>query len=327
MEEAVVAALRALARPHEGGQLVVGDADLETVARRWGTSPREVTRLALGAGLVPLRYLRNLGAVGAAGQMRLLGAWAAVIGLGGAGGLVAEILARAGVGALVLVDGDAFEESNLNRQILASRASLGLSKAEVARERLREVNPHVQVVACCQRLTRDNARSLLAGTWGAAGADRVVVDCLDTGRDRLILQEACRELGLPLVHGAIRGWRGRVMLVLPRGPGLELFYGSDDVPAGAEAAAGAPGPAPALLAAWQAGQALRVLLGDISGAGQVFTFDLGSGQAAVVPFFLARVSAAWHRRRKKSGQAQPGPCGRGETGGKSRGKSPFDSAP
>jgi len=304
MEEAAVAAVRELARPHEGGHMVVGDADLETLARRWQTSPREVARLALSAGVVPLRYVRNLGAVGVAGQARLLGAWAAVIGLGGVGGLVAEILARAGGGTLVLVDGDAFEETNLNRQILSSRASLGRPKAEVARERLLDVNPHVEVVACCQRLTRENARSLLAGPAGGAPADRVVIDCLDTGRDRLVLQDACRELGLPLVHGAIRGWRGRCTLVLPRGPGLELFYGRDDVPSGAEAAAGAPGPAPALLAAWQAGQALRVLLGDTSAAGQVFTFDLGSGQAAVIPFFLARVSAAWHRRRrKKSGQA------------------------
>lgn len=287
MGGALVAALRAAARPTEGGHLAVSDADLEAVALEFQVAPREAARLALGAGLVPLRYLRNADAWGLEGQARLLGAWAAVVGLGGTGGLVAELLARAGVGTLVLVDGDAFEESNLNRQVLSSRACLGRHKAEVARERLREVNPHVEVAAYCQRLTRENARSLLAGP---AGGDRVVVDCLDTARDRLVLQEACRELGLPLVHGAVGGWQGRAMLVMPRGPGLEAFYGRGDAPAGP--GAGVAGPVPALAAAWQAGLALRVLLGDASAAGRVFAFDLRAGQAGIVPLWLARAVAA-----------------------------------
>ncbi|MEW6546337.1 MAG: HesA/MoeB/ThiF family protein [Bacillota bacterium] len=322
--EEAVAALRSRSRREEAGHLVVSDADLESVASQWGKPVLQIEHLALAADMVPARYLRNVGAVGTPGQMRLLDSRATVVGLGGAGGLVAEILARAGVGTLVLVDPDCFEESNLNRQVLATRRTLGRPKAEVARERVHEINPHLQVVVRCQALTADNARAILQEPAGASHQARVVVDCLDSGRSRLVLQAACRELGLPLVHGAIRGWQGRVLLVLPGGPGLECFYREDDVPSPSEVlGSGAPAPTPALMAAWQAGQAVRVLLGDTSSAGQVFTFDLRSGQAGVVPFVLARMSAAWWRRRgKRDGQAGPGPFGRGETGGKSRGNPP-----
>ena len=295
-----VAALRARAR-QDGQLLVVGEADLEAVAHACNVPTREVIRLGLEAGIVPARYLRNLGVIGIEGQLRLLNARATVIGLGGAGALVADNLARAGVGTLVLVDRDVFEETNLNRQLLASSSTIGRSKAEVAGERIRQVNPHTQVIVRWQALTQETARSLLEEPFGEVHRDRVVVDCLDSGRDRLVLQRACRELGLPLVHAAVGGWRGRVTLILPDGPGLEQFYDPSDVPTAAEIlATGIASPVPTIMAAWEAGVALRVLLGDKTGAGQVFTYDVASGQGVTVPFSMARMSASWWRRRRRA---------------------------
>lgn len=283
-----------------GPWVVVGDDDVFAVAEGCGRPPAEVLRAGLAAGVVPARYLRNAGAFGLEGQARLLGARATVVGLGGAGGLVAELLARAGVGTLVLVDRDFFEESNLNRQLLADRTTMGRPKAEVAAARLAAVNPFVHVVPRVAALTGETVHDLLRDPPGAAPLARVVVDCLDTGRDRLILQRGCRELGIPLVHGAVSAWRGRVALIMPDGPGLEHFYSEGDVPAPEEVlATGVAPPVPALLASWQAGLALRVLLGDTSAAGTVLAYDLERHQCTAVPFGLARLSAAWWRRKKK----------------------------
>ncbi|MEW5933919.1 MAG: ThiF family adenylyltransferase [Bacillota bacterium] len=294
-----VAALQDRGR-REGRWLVVGEADLQAVAGEWGIPVGELIRLGLAAGVVPARFLRNMGVLGVEGQLRLLDAQATVIGLGGAGGLVAETLARAGVGTLVLVDRDVLEESNLNRQLLAISSTIGRSKAEVAGERIREVNPHTQVVVRRQALTAETVRGLLEEPSGATRRHRVVVDCLDSGRDRLILQRGCRELGLPLVHGAVSGWRGRVTLIMPDGPGLEHFYDDGDVPTAEEiVATGVAPPVPAIMGAWEAGVALRVLLGDTSKSGLVFTYDVSSGHGVTVPFGLARMSAAWWRRRKR----------------------------
>ncbi|MEW5932642.1 MAG: ThiF family adenylyltransferase [Bacillota bacterium] len=294
-----VAALQERGR-REGRWLVVAEADLQAVADEWGFPVGKLLRLGLAAGVVPARFLRNVGVLGTEGQLRLLDAQATVVGLGGAGGLAAEILARAGVGTLVLVDRDTFEETNLNRQLLANSSTIGRSKAEVACEHIPKVNPHTQVVVRWQALTPDTVRSLLEEPSGATRRNRVVVDCLDSGRDRLILQRGCRELGLPLVHGAVSGWRGRVMLIMPDGPGLEHFYDDGDVPTPVEIVeTGVAPPVPAIMAAWEAGLALRVLLGDVSAAGHVFAYDVSTSQATSVPFGLARLSAAWWRRRRK----------------------------
>ncbi|HPZ64755.1 MAG TPA: ThiF family adenylyltransferase, partial [Bacillota bacterium] len=95
-----------------GGESYLGlsiDQEIE-LARKTGRTRREIQLAALGAGVVPERYQRNLGTIGLEGQIALLNSRAAVIGAGGLGGLVVELLARMGVGYLVVVDGDRFAE-------------------------------------------------------------------------------------------------------------------------------------------------------------------------------------------------------------------------
>ena len=156
---------------------------------------REETLAELTAGRMPQRYLRNAGTIGVAGQLRLLRAKVAVIGAGGLGGHVIELLARQGVGCLLVMDGDCFTRHNLNRQILATEENLGQNKAVAAAARVAAINPDVEVIAVPELLTSTNGSRWLAGS-------DVIVDALDSLNSRRILFQAAQTLAIPVVHGA-----------------------------------------------------------------------------------------------------------------------------
>ena len=131
--------------------------------------------------------------LGEEAMARLAAARVAVFGLGGVGGYAVEALARSGVGALDLIDSDALSLSNRNRQLLATEATLGRSKAEVAAERVRSINPDCRVR--CRELfylpeTRDQ--------FDFHDYD-YVVDAIDTVTGKLALIEAAREAGTPII--------------------------------------------------------------------------------------------------------------------------------
>ncbi|MGW8194602.1 MAG: HesA/MoeB/ThiF family protein, partial [Desulforhopalus sp.] len=151
-------------------------------------------------------------------QLRLLHSHVVIVGLGGLGGTVTEILARVGVGRLTLVDGDNFDESNLNRQLLSKIDSLGLSKAKAAEKRVAEVNPAVEVTVVDQFFNKDNSLEILFGA-------SLAVDCLDTIPDRFVLEDGCRREGIPLVSAAIGGTSGQAVITFPGDPGLRSVYG------------------------------------------------------------------------------------------------------
>jgi molybdopterin/thiamine biosynthesis adenylyltransferase len=239
---------------------------------------REVELAALEIGIVPWRYVRNLGTVGLEGQARLLRATVAVVGLGGLGGYVAEALARMGVGRLVLIDGDLFEEHNLNRQILSAEANLGTDKVQAARQRVAEINGAVEVIGHAVTLTRENLPRLLEG------AD-VIVDALDRLPIRLTLQEGAQALGIPMVHGSIAGFLGQVMTIFPGDPGLRSLYGdTDELPEqGLEAQLGTPAATPMAVAAWEAQEVVKVLLdhGELL-RNRLLVMDMQSGTIEIL---------------------------------------------
>ena len=252
MDVGLIEYLRGSSR-EENGLRVVPQAALREAARRGGVSPLEAEIACLEAGMVPARYQRNVGTLGVQGQLRLLHSCVGVCGLGGLGGLVVELLARYGVGRLILVDGDVFEENNLNRQLLCRESDLGRSKAERAGERVREVNSSLQVLALQITVTPENVIRVFSGA-------EVVVDALDNVPSRLALEEGCSRLGIPMVHGAIAGHAGQVMTVYPGDPGVsELYRGAGD--RGIELLEGNPPPTPALVAALQAQETVKVLCG------------------------------------------------------------------
>ena len=251
--------LRTLAREGKdssgASQWLISLPAVQQLAHEAGLCVCDVEIAALEAHILPARYQRNLGTVGWEGQLALLRASVGIVGAGGLGGWIIEGLARMGVGRLIVIDGDVFEESNLNRQALATQRNLGQSKAEAARQRVAEVNSAVEVVAHCLRVDEGQMVQLLQG------AD-VLVDALDALPTRLALQRAARALARPLVHGAIAGFVGQVMTILPDDPGLMGIYGEGQVPErGIEVQWGNPAATPMMVAAWQVQEVVKLLTG------------------------------------------------------------------
>ena len=225
------------------------------LSRRSGESGREIEISALENGIVPERYARNMRTFSLSDQATLLKAHAGVVGLGGLGGTVTEILARMGVGSLTLIDGDYFEDSNLNRQLLSSSAHLGMAKTEAARQRVGLINPSIGVTTHSRFLEPHNARELLGGC-------DVIVDCLDTLRARFEVEDACRTIERPMVSAAVAGASGHVTTILPQDQGLRLIYGDpQNLPLkGAEATLGTVPYAVFLLASLECAEVTKIIL-------------------------------------------------------------------
>lgn len=213
------------------------------------------------------RYLRNQDAIDEAEQATLAINRVLVVGCGGLGGMVIECLARIGVGHLRVVDGDLFEASNLNRQLLSSTMNLGRPKTLAAKQRVMAVNPLVEVDAVQANLTAENALELLADC-------DVAVDCLDNIPPRLFLQQAAKTAGVPLVHGAVAGWVGRVCVIQPGEDLLNLLYPESGESQGEEQQMGTLSFTAALTASWQAAEVVKLLLGKPGLQGEILEMDL-----------------------------------------------------
>jgi len=233
-------------------------ADLRTIAASAGLDPASAERAALEAGIVPERYRRNGATISVEQQLHLLDSTAAVIGCGGLGGYVVEELARLGVGRIVAVDPDVFDEHNLNRQLFADEPGLGKPKVESAAARIALVNPAVRIVPLRERFTADAARRRLSGAAvGVAARDAVPV--------RRELAAACSALGIPLVHGSIAGWYGQLAVQYPGEATIESLYAGFGGDRGVETRLGNPSVTPAVVASLQSALACKVILGIESG--------------------------------------------------------------
>ncbi|HED24676.1 MAG TPA: HesA/MoeB/ThiF family protein [Firmicutes bacterium] len=246
------------------------------IAAEYGSGTRLIEIAALEEDIVPSRYRRNIGTVGIAGQLRLLGSAAGIVGVGGLGGFVIELLARMGVGRITVIDDDSFSESNLNRQLLSIEENLGVVKIEAAVERIAAVNSAVEVEAHCCRGDSDNFSELLEHC-------ELVIDCLDNLPSRFALEAACSQLKLPLVHGAIAGFLGQVAVIRPGKPVLRSVYGRPDEGGsgrGVETELGNPAFTPAMLASFQAAEAVKYLAGleSLLPPNILLIIDLQSGE-------------------------------------------------
>ena len=237
-----------------------------TIALDFGIKPRDVEITALKNGICPSRYQRNIGTIGISGQIKLLSSRAAVIGCGGLGGWIIEMLARAGVGELVMVDPDVFDDNNLNRQLFSTEINIGKPKALAAADRVATVNSAVDTFASVVFLDEKNGREILEGS-------SVVIDALDNNNSRRNASVICRELGIPFVHGAIGGMFGQVGVFYP---GDSPLWENDDVPdKGVETETGNPSFTPAFIASLQVSEAIKVLSVPEKGIkGELLWFDL-----------------------------------------------------
>jgi molybdopterin/thiamine biosynthesis adenylyltransferase len=234
------------------------DVSAIETAERFRVSVRTVYETALEAGVCPFRYLRNRETVSMAEQLQLVKSRVTVVGSGGLGGPVLLILARMGIGCLVVVDHDRFDETNLNRQALASVPDLEEPKCGVAARVIENINPGVDVLAHQVRLDARNANEILLGS-------HVIVDALDNVPDRFSLQSAARAQRIPLVHGAVAGFEGQLMTIFPEDTGFSLLYGTGglekDPQKSPEALLGVPAVTPSFVATLQAMEVIKILLG------------------------------------------------------------------
>lgn len=137
--------------------------------------------------------------VGAEGLTKLKASTVIVAGLGGVGAYAAEMVARAGVGSMVLMDSDVVGESNKNRQLLAMNSTLGRPKVEVMRERLLDINPELRITEIQEYLTEENIPEILSGNIPPDGSAVFLVDAIDTLAPKIALISHCVHNAIPLV--------------------------------------------------------------------------------------------------------------------------------
>ncbi len=218
------------------------------------------------------RYSRHLTLpeVGVEGQLKLREASVLLVGAGGLGSPLGVYLAAAGVGRIGLIDFDVVDLSNLQRQVLYATADVGRPKLELARRRLRQINPHVTVDTHPLRLSADNAREIL-------GAYDVIIDGTDNFPTRYLVNDACVLLGKPNVYGSIFRFEGQVSVFwAERGPCYRCLYpeppAAGAVPNCAEG--GVLGVLPGVIGTLQATEAIKLILGrGESLVGRLLLFD------------------------------------------------------
>ncbi|MDD3342397.1 MAG: ThiF family adenylyltransferase [Sulfurospirillaceae bacterium] len=187
---------------------------------------REIEQIALENNITPLRYKRNQKTISVQEQYQLFNATVFILGCGGLGGFVSEFLTRIGVGNLILMDGDIFEEHNLNRQNFSSIKALGSSKSAVVKSALEAINPAVHITSIPSFFELDKHASLLEN------AD-VVVDALDNPTLKASLASHCKRHNQAFVHAAIAGYSAQFCtsrliddLYMQEGDGAEKTYGN-----------------------------------------------------------------------------------------------------
>lgn len=197
------------------------------------------------------RYIRNEKMLTKEENLILRTKTVAIIGCGGLGGYIIEMLGRLGVGTLKVVDKDVFEESNLNRQILSDTINIGQHKAEAALERMKLINPDIKVLSYITNFDSISGEEILQNC-------DVVIDALDSIESRLILESYCEKMNIPLVHGAITGWYGQISTIFPGNRTLNKFYNNKPEK---ENTLGNPSFTPALVGAIQVSETLKLLIG------------------------------------------------------------------
>jgi molybdopterin-synthase adenylyltransferase len=229
------------------------------------------------------RYSRQelFAGIGREGQARLGTTRVVVVGCGALGSVASEMMVRAGVRSLTVVDRDFVEESNLQRQSLFDEAdvALGLPKAAAAETHLRALNADVEVRGVVTDLVSDNADALLAS------AD-LVLDGTDNFETRFLLNDVCVRAGIPWVYGACVGSYGLALLVRPKvSPCLRCLLEERPAPGSGPTCdtAGVVAPIVHVIAGIQVGEALKLLAGRVDSLlPGLVTVDLWTGQFDVL---------------------------------------------
>lgn len=219
------------------------------------------------------RYSRHLllGDIGEVGQLKLSQSKVLIVGLGGLGSPVALYLAAAGIGKLLIADGDSLDVTNLQRQILFDTDGAGEKKADLAEERLSRLNPEIDLEVIDHALTEEDLREYVPEV-------DLVLDCSDNLGTRKAVNRACVAERIPLLSAAAIRWEGHLMMFdyrQPETPCYECLYPPDaDEPVLNCSTSGVVGPLLGILGSMQALEAIKLLLGMASDInGKLMMFD------------------------------------------------------
>ena len=241
------------------GNLVtcIRDADLLDISGDDTLPVREIYIACMEMGITPLRYLRNAPSIRLRDQITLARSSVSVAGAGGLGGHVISLFTRLGTGEIRVFDPDEFDETNMNRQVFCTTKNLGNNKAFAAAEECRSINPAVDVHPHATAVTSTDQASLMAGS-------QVIIDALDNTRDRLAIADIARILDIQMIHGAVAGFEGRMMTLLPGSTSFHHLFSTEEnnppKPVSAEQILGTTALAPAFIAPLQVMAALNILL-------------------------------------------------------------------
>lgn len=235
---------------------------IELAVLSWPKNFYHATPSPMPARLTPdelRRYSRHilLPELGMQGQQRLKESSVLLIGAGGLGSPLALYLAAAGVGRIAVVDSDVVDESNLQRQVLHGTPDVGRKKVESARERMLEINPHIEVAVHDEPFTSANAMRIATG-------HNAIVDGTDNFPTRYLSNDVAVLLGIPNIYGSIFRFEGQVSTFWSRhGPCYRCLYPEPPPPGSVPSCAegGVLGILPGVVGTLQATETIKVLTG------------------------------------------------------------------
>jgi adenylyltransferase/sulfurtransferase len=202
------------------------------------------------------RYSRHiiLDAISAEGQRRISSSSVLIVGCGGTGTVAANLLARAGVGHMKIIDGDVVDLTNIQRQALFTEQDVGKPKATAARDALRSINSSILVEGIADRFSEKNAEAL-------AGTANLVMDCTDNMKTRFLINDVCVKLGKPWIYTGAISTYGMTAAFVPGGPCFKCML--QNVPEGADTCStiGVLNAIPGIIAGMAVAEALKILSG------------------------------------------------------------------
>ncbi|MDR0900478.1 MAG: HesA/MoeB/ThiF family protein [Methanobrevibacter sp.] len=214
-------------------------------------------------------------------QTRFKDAKIAIIGCGGIGGSVIEMLTRMGVGEINIVDKDSFDMSNLNRQLMSDLSVIGKSKAEVTKEKIQKTNPYIKINAFNEELNENNIEKII-------GDCDIAIDALDNLITRVMVSRYTKKIAIPFVHGAIHGTKGQLTVFTPETKSYEELFSlpsqgknlDDEVKEELKSVSSEVppviGPIPNIIGALEAFEAFKIIteIGKVTLAPKILNIDL-----------------------------------------------------
>ena len=225
------------------------------ISSKTSITQKHIEKIALEKKIIPERYIRNFNSITIEQQLKLLCSKVCIIGAGGLGGSVLENLSRIGIGKIIIIDGDQFSASNLNRQKYCFQNNIGQKKVKEAITQSKKINSAIEIYDVDKYISKDNIGDIIK-------SPDIIIDCLDNISTRFILSEYASKINIPIISAAISGNTGHLMVIEPSDKSLHSIYGDPEKihSTGNETKSGCLAHTVNFIAALQCSETVKVLL-------------------------------------------------------------------